>query len=191
MMEQHVHQPAACILPSNAPNAHDQPYYGGTSSLGSRRALQERSGNRRDEPFDEVRLARAKALLKETEPQFIANVHQQKYKVVEVQDIPKIIRDSERLWNALWSCDDFRLYRQRQPKDLEVDTAPGQKSGRTWPDHMEASFCRGVVAVPSTKIRDSLIERSPCCVSADGSVQNHTRQGPQITRAERAHRALH
>lgn len=142
MTDQHLHHlSVASILPSNASNTRDASYYDTSST--SRRALQERCGNRRDEEIDQPRMRRAYDLLKQSEPQFIANVRNEKYKAVDEENIQRIISMSERLWRHLWSCEQFMKYRQRQPKHSENEPSPGQKGGNTWPDHMEAAFCRG------------------------------------------------
>lgn len=142
-MDQQHHQPVACILPSNVPTSHDQSYYGPPATQ-QRPALQNISSNRRDEPHDEQRLQRAYKILKQTEPEFIANVHRGRFLGLQ-KNLALIISDSEKLWRHLWSCGEFRAYRQRQPKDSE-GAAPTKDDNETkWPDHMEAAFCRGML----------------------------------------------
>ena len=137
MME---HQPVACILPSNAPSGIDQPCH---SASNDTRVLQERCGNRRDEPVDKERLRRAYDLLRETEPQFIADVQAGRFKAIEPCRLQDILHDSRKLWAELWKCEDFVKYRQRQPRDLESIQPPAQRNDKVWPDRSEVAFCRG------------------------------------------------
>jgi hypothetical protein len=139
----HPHQqPVTCILPSNAPILAEHAYHELSSTPS--RVLQERCGNRRDEPPEEQRLKRAFDLLETTEANFLANVRRGRFKALE-KKLPQVIHDAKKLWRHLWRCEEFRRYRGRQPKDSDCTAAPGDKSDKTWPDHMEVAFCRGML----------------------------------------------
>jgi hypothetical protein len=144
---QSVHEPVQCILPSNAPTDADLTYF--EPSPHERNVLHERCGNRRDQSEDPQLRKRVYTLFEQTQPRFIVNVQQHRFKALD-KPLHAIIKDSRKLWQQLWEEKNtlaFRQYRQRQPRDMEGLDSSGDKDGKTWPDHLELAFVRGILLI--------------------------------------------
>ncbi|KAF2798947.1 hypothetical protein K505DRAFT_266604 [Melanomma pulvis-pyrius CBS 109.77] len=137
----------SCVVPSNAPGLPDP------DSI-SRRALKERSGNRRHEYHDGSSWKREPSPAENTYPHgqggsyFTGNLTSQ---LSGEKSEAQIEYETKRLLGLLDRCEKYQKYRDRQPQNAK-------EREQKWSDTLERAFFRGLVRWPPMGRRKHMLD---------------------------------